>query len=437
MFPLFMKPLNQLTWADVEELAAAKAPENQTTEFKTDLQVLDGTKNPWHGGAGNIGAYARDKIMKEIVAFANSSGGNLILGMAESKSGIKRAELPKPIPRCELLAVKLQQWCDGNIEPPLPTIEWQGITKSKDSDDGIVLARVMPSRLAPHRAKCESHYLTKDERSKLGKNKFPENTGTFYVRRGENSVPMTIREVRDSVLRSTNMFGVLEERLGSRRTVALDKLLRIQHQGGWSVYIGVIPTSGSVRIERPYRYERLFHKPKNFSAVAGADKCELNFPDSLGGIYLSRILPILGGARQEFRHSDRDSFVVREVHDDALVELLFKFQPPTVPQFSNVHLNWVLALVANTLLTADEARKLAGAPAAELAVELTLCTNGEGRIIGLSDSEGYALEQREVTLPRYIVGGPETIPETIKRIMNGLMESSHQPAIDNFSIDLG
>lgn len=437
MFPLFTKPLNQLTWADVEELVDAEATENQTIEFKVDLQSEDGGKDPWYEGGSNIGAYARDKIMKEIVAFANSNGGNLILGVAESKSGDKRAESFRPIPRCTLLAIRLQQWCDSYIEPPLPAIEWRGITKSEGSDDGVVLARVMPSRLAPHRAKCEPHYLTKDERGKLGKNKFPENTGTFYVRRGENSDSMTIREIHDSVLRSANMFGVLDERFKSRRTVALDKMLKIQHSGDWCVYIGVIPTAGSVRIERPYLYEQLFPKLKNFSAVIGTDKYVLNFPDSLGGIYLSGIQPILGGGRQEFSHSERDSFVVREVHDDALVELLFKFQPPTVPQFPNVYLNWVLALVANTLLTADEVRKLAGAPSAELAVELTLCTNGQGRIVSLSDSEGYALEQPEVMLPRYVVGGPETIPDVIKHIMNGLLESAHQRAIDNFSIDLG
>lgn len=416
MFPLFTKPLNQLTWADVEKLVEAKATENQTIEFKIDLQVEDGSIHPWHERAGKIDAYTRDEILKEIVAFANADGGSLVLGMAESNDHEKRATKPKPLPRCKKLADRLRQLSENWIEPPLPVIEWRGILQGEGEDSGIVLARVPASRLAPHRVK--------------------ENR-EFYVRRGDNSVPMTISEIRDSVLRSASMYEVLDERFKLRRWAALEKMRKIQHPGGWCVYIGVIPTAGSVRIERPYRYEKLFPRHKEFSAAIGTDKCILNFPSALGGISISRIQPILGGGRQEFRHSERDSFIVREVHDDALVELLFKFQPPHGSKIPNVYLNWVLALVANTLLTADEARKLAGAPSAELAVELTLCTNGQGRIVSPSDLEGSALEQWEVTLPRYIVGGPETIPDVLKDIMNGLLESSHQQAIDDFSIDLG
>lgn len=258
MFPLFSKPLNQLAYSDVLELIEARATESQTIEFKSDLQVEDGRKHPWHTGTRKIDPYARDDILKEIVAFANAEGGNVIVGMAESKDGEKRAQKDLPLPDCILLADRLRQLSESHIEPPLPSIEWRGIPRTEADDRGVVLARVPPSRLAPHRVKA---------------------TGEFYLRRGENSEPMTVREIHDTVLRSASMFDDVKRRLDDRLSAPKEILERFPLNTGnpdeWAMRVTVLPTSAPIFIDRPYEHASFFPQLDEFQAIESGRKFRL------------------------------------------------------------------------------------------------------------------------------------------------------------------
>ena len=96
-------------------------PEFLTTEFKQDLSSKRGGADPWIGG-GNVGDYARLKLLREIVALANTQGGHPLLGIQEDRSVSPRiAGAIKPIPRCVVLAERLSQMAQ-HIDPPIPLL---------------------------------------------------------------------------------------------------------------------------------------------------------------------------------------------------------------------------------------------------------------------------------------------------------------------------
>ena len=60
------KPLDQIEWADIESLIG-KVSESSQIEFKSDLSDGEGKPISWEK--------SRDKILRELSAFANSYGG--------------------------------------------------------------------------------------------------------------------------------------------------------------------------------------------------------------------------------------------------------------------------------------------------------------------------------------------------------------------------
>jgi hypothetical protein len=154
--------------------------ESLVVEFKEDLASLGGSRkmpHPWHSG-GKLDDYAKGKLFKEIVAFANTSGGSLVLGVMESASKPPTATAIKHIPRCVELAEALERAAQS-IDPPIPLLGVQGVPLQADGS-GVLIFRIPASRTAPHRS------TDKD----------------CYIRRGTNSVPMSMREIRDMTLSS-------------------------------------------------------------------------------------------------------------------------------------------------------------------------------------------------------------------------------------------
>ena len=148
MIPLFSKSLEALDATDVRHLISEQFPEGSTVEFKEALPSKKGPEK-W-GEGGQLSDYARNKILEEIVAFANSYGGQLVLGIEESGDSPKRAVGIKPISQCADLAERLRLQARDCIEPQILLLSSRGI-ETADDDSGVVLLRVERSYLAPHR----------------------------------------------------------------------------------------------------------------------------------------------------------------------------------------------------------------------------------------------------------------------------------------------
>ena len=90
MKDLMQKPLSDWTWSDIELIVTNQLEESQTFELKKELPSKQGPDS-WQQSGKKIGDHARDTLAEEIVAFANSYGGILIVGIDESDETPKRA----------------------------------------------------------------------------------------------------------------------------------------------------------------------------------------------------------------------------------------------------------------------------------------------------------------------------------------------------------
>ena len=106
---MFAKRLDELTKVDIERVVANAEPEGQGVEFKRALSERKGKPNPWYKGGDGVGDRARDELLEEVVAFASTYGGTLILGIDETEDYPKRASKITPVPRCARLMGRW--WC--------------------------------------------------------------------------------------------------------------------------------------------------------------------------------------------------------------------------------------------------------------------------------------------------------------------------------------
>lgn len=184
----FNKGIDELVAADLESLVDRGLAESEVLEYKEDIPSKRGI-DPWYQGK-KVTDYGRDKLLKEIVAFANSLGGTLIIGMSETSDSPPRPAQFAPVPRCTQLALLIDQMAGSCIEPQIPHLRVRGVPVDA-SGRGLVVLEVGRSTLAPHRL-----YATRE----------------CYTRRGERTERLTMREIRDLVLTSRDLADFVDRR---------------------------------------------------------------------------------------------------------------------------------------------------------------------------------------------------------------------------------
>jgi Putative DNA-binding domain len=176
---MFPTRLSEVTAVEIHALISNDVSEGSDIEFKRELPA----KNPpdaWMSG-GRIGDEAKDQLAAEIIAFANTDGGTLVLGLGED-SATKKAVAPiRPLPKCKEAANSLFQSISSRVEPRLPMFECAGVVTEQDGTSGVVIMRTLPSYLAPHRHTQDRH---------------------CYVRRNDAAVPMSMVEIQEMTRRT-------------------------------------------------------------------------------------------------------------------------------------------------------------------------------------------------------------------------------------------
>ncbi len=236
MTPLFTKALHTLLQSDVDELLRDEIPEGQHVEYKVQLPTKDGSPDPWIRGDGKIGDRARNEILEEVVAFANAEGGNLVLGIRETSERPARPDRIDPLPKCHGLAERIRHVARDCIEPQIPYLEVGGVP-CDTGGAGIVLIRVPPSRMAPHRV---------------------APTGRCTMRHADRTETMTMREIQDLTIDLARGDERLREKLEARRENYFKNVFKHASQ---SPVIGaratLIPVRTVVQIDRPYDQSEL------------------------------------------------------------------------------------------------------------------------------------------------------------------------------------
>ena len=169
---MFPKRLSEVTAEEIQAVITDEIVEFFDFELKAALPAESGRGDAWMS-AGRIGDYAKDKLTCEVVAFANTSGGTMIVGIGEDLS--KKAISPVlHIPRCREAAAILHQSISSRVEPRLPVFECEGVGTEPDGTSGVVIMRVLELYLAPHRNTQDNH---------------------CYVRRNDRAEPMSMAEI--------------------------------------------------------------------------------------------------------------------------------------------------------------------------------------------------------------------------------------------------
>jgi hypothetical protein len=166
------KPLNEIEWSDIETLRDSGREEDDTIEYKgsfsggPDYLEFNDTKR----------TKAIEGIAREVVAFLNGRGGDVIIGVKEAANDHPKIEEITPIRNIDQAVDRLGQSLAALIEPAQSVLALRAIRKVDGDADGVIVVRCPPSLRAPHRFAS-----SKD----------------CYIRRGRASVPMPMDEIQD------------------------------------------------------------------------------------------------------------------------------------------------------------------------------------------------------------------------------------------------
>ncbi|MCL4822713.1 MAG: putative DNA binding domain-containing protein [Anaerolineales bacterium] len=330
---ILQKHLRAIERDDLEALIRNRVVEDDRLELKGDLPAKEGRPDPWYSGE-KLGDYARNQILRELIAFANAYGGTVVLGVV-AKGNPGRAESLHFIPRCKDLAERLALQIRDCIRPTLNGVETWGV-ELEESGAGVVIIRIPQSLDAPHRL---------------------ETTREFLVRRSHRSEVMEMREVHDLVVARRAMIASVEERFGRSRAELTSALSEFGERTGLPVTNGIkvaaIPLASLVGL--PGLANRRDIQPYWDSCrflAGGREQCA----DIPGFEFEAR--PTLRGLRL----TSDDGFVQVQFTLGENGQVEGHLLEASDEQGRGVLFSWVIAMTMSTLLTVQRVRRLAGMP---------------------------------------------------------------------------
>lgn len=141
--------LEDITEADLQALVGNEAAgERLCIEYKTHIPGKSDEKK---------------KLLAEIVAFANTSGGDLLLGIHET-GGIPDTVTGLPSENTEEDMLKLENMIRDGIRPRLPSVLIQPVPLA--SGNSVLIVRVPKSWTAPHMVGIETRFYGRNSAGK-------------------------------------------------------------------------------------------------------------------------------------------------------------------------------------------------------------------------------------------------------------------------------
>ncbi len=171
------KRIEDITENDLQELIDRKEVEGKTIEYK---RSLPGNKDS-----------EKIKFLAAVSSFANSSGGDLIYGIAEDK-GIPKALDGLAIDSFDEAKLRLENLIRDGIEARIPSLSISQIPLS-NSNLAIVI-RISKSWIGPHRVRYQGH-------------------DKFYSRNSAGKYPLDVAELRIAF----NLSETITERIRNFR----------------------------------------------------------------------------------------------------------------------------------------------------------------------------------------------------------------------------
>jgi schlafen family protein len=352
---LSQKALADIERADVIKLCADQEFEGPELEYKRGLPAKGNRHDPWLDNCQGVGEHARNDIAKEVVAFANTYGGVMIIGIEETKDKPNRAKDLSPLPHAHELARRLRQSIYDVIDPPLSALEAGGVVTSDDGTSGVVIIRVPPSRRRPHRL---------------------NPTKEVYVRRADESVPVDMRQIQELTIQSLTEGRRVEDELSRSREAFHSIVLNwlgshnVTESTNHSVTVKSVPNAGSafqlVAIPTaPIELQSVAARPDllpqflPFKVTLSSQSYDAHWPLST-----TDWRPTL---RAIFAESSYSSHKIRyDLRTDGRCEL-YLIQKQEAGE-AGFFVEWLVAALAGMLFWIERIRRAAGVPAMEYAL---------------------------------------------------------------------
>ncbi|MDT7042923.1 ATP-binding protein [Candidatus Nitronereus thalassa] len=407
------KRANQFTKEDVDQIIKDEIQEGEGIEFKGQLPTKKGTSDPWQSGKGNISEYARDVILEEVIAFGNSYGGTVFLGVAESRDHPARAKEIFALRDCHDLADRIRKQCRDCIEPQIPIIECAGVATEKDGS-GVVVIRVERSWLGPHR-----HKSTKE----------------CYVRRADRSEKLTMREIQDLTLQLNRALTTVDNRLKDRQLLFSEnfKIFSSASEQAFGIRGTALPLH-PVNVDRVHNREEIRPELKSFNASVG----DLGTYPLCIPFHLHSYRPILRGTRGV---GGTDHCLVSfETYSDGMIELTHLRKKDEYFQPFHLAASWAWSLFANVLFQVEKYRALLGSESLEFAFDIEIdaknCQLGGLINFGYFDSVSQNLPQGTTIFPRYPIGPKEEFRSLHNIFIRDFLNSAGLNLNADINIDL-
>ena len=422
MADIFSIPVDQVSINDIQALIDSKTTESEQIEFKEGLSTRGQSPDQWITGKNAIGNRAKDSILKEVVAFANTYGGILLLGVRESDKKPPVAIKIVPIPRCVELAERLKLIFRDRVEPQLPRLEIHAIQIA--DENGIVIIRTGRSRLAPHRV---------------------TQTLICPIRRADRCEVMSMREIQDMTLNLSRGIEWLEKRLSSRSKRFPQEFQCLRNpEEAFGIRLSAAPISNDIQIDSLFEKGRIIDL-LNMSwhevlCQTKTDERKLFYPAQLPGVQWR---PMLRAARGEPDYTPANNVShnhYREVHCDGLVELGFVAnhqQPYSQLEKQPIFTDWPIVMLANLTIWADRVRKYAYASVMEYAVEVEIYTIGGTVPIQSSQvSVLGTLQKDSMKFPRYSLGNLDEVSTLLSLFRRDVWHYFGKDIVDDDTLEV-
>ena len=395
MIDILSKPLNEIGTADIQALIDSEVPEGERVEFKKEPPGDGARPDPWMNG-GKMGNYAKDRLLKEVVAFANAYGGVLVVGIDESDTKPAVAAKITPVPRCAELAESLKLVFRDRVDPQLARVEMVGI-EIKGDGSGVVVIRVGKSRLAPHRV---------------------TRTLVCPVRQGDRSEEMGMRQIHEMTLNVSRGLRGLKEQFTERSQRFHEEFERIEeHEDAFGIRVTAIPVIDEIHLDHVFRQGRVAEELETpwcliVDRVRGQ---KLDIPNEFPPSFWQ---PVLRGARAESSSSNPGYRPVyldyREIYCDGMVEI--GLVSAADGENLVLHPDWPVVMLANLANWGDHLRRQANAPTVEYALEVETYNVGNAGFVSRASGRVqrvHSAKLRNMRFPLYALNGAEEIMDLL------------------------
>lgn len=241
-------------------------------------------------------AYFKQEFLKDVSAFANAFGGNLIYGVDEPKENVTVEDQIYGVDNADDTIKKFEKLAQTGLDPRIPGLKMKSINiKGKKP---VIVAHIPPSISKPHMISIEC-----------------DKKGLFYIRGTESNIPMNTQQIRSAVMETYNtesrVLNTLIEKEAEFKNYELAKET--------TFFFQAIPL-----VNTPP--EKTIHETdvrKAFKLIKGNDGYDLGVGHKFS--------PIMQGVKAEYNYSDYYTHIFNIQHN-GYMESILKTTPYYIPQ---------------------------------------------------------------------------------------------------------